>query len=129
MEVRLIGFEAMLDGYVDCALWSSLDSSDDAGGSTLDALYSALDIDEATREQMCKDCQDFIDQDEDDIRAYLETRSESDLGHDFWLTRNGHGAGFWDRGLGLLGERLTMRAKTFGEVDLYATDDGKVSAL
>ena len=25
------------------------------------------------------------------------------IGHDLWLTRNGHGAGFWDRGLGAQG--------------------------
>jgi hypothetical protein len=28
-----------------------------------------------------------------DIRVY----SPEQLGHDLWLTRNGHGAGFWDR--------------------------------
>ena len=37
------------------------------------------------------------------------------LGHDLWLTRNGHGAGFWDRGLGALGERLTETAKAMSE--------------
>jgi hypothetical protein len=47
-------------------------------------------------------------------------------GHDFWLTRNGHGAGFWDRGLGDLGERLSKAAKVYGEVYLYPGDDGKV---
>ena len=44
------------------------------------------------------------------------------------LTRNGHGAGFWDRGLGALGERLTRAAKSHGSVDLYVNDDGKVDA-
>lgn len=28
-------------------------------------------------------------------------------GRDFWLTRQGHGAGFWDRGLGEAGEALS----------------------
>lgn len=28
-----------------------------------------------------------------DVRQY----SPEQLGHDLWLTRNGHGAGFWDR--------------------------------
>lgn len=36
-------------------------------------------------------------------------------GHDFALTRNGHGAGFWDRGLGEIGRRLTEEAKAYGE--------------
>lgn len=36
-------------------------------------------------------------------------------GHDYWLTRHGHGTGYWDRGLGELGERLTDAAKALGE--------------
>jgi hypothetical protein len=27
-------------------------------------------------------------------------------GIDFWLTRNRHGAGYWDRGLGITGDKL-----------------------
>jgi hypothetical protein len=48
------------------------------------------------------------------------------IGHDFWLTRNGHGAGFWDRGLGELGDFLTKMSKPFGEATLYVSDDGEV---
>lgn len=47
-------------------------------------------------------------------------------GIDFWLTRNGHGAGFWDRGLGDVGTRLTCAAHNYGSVDLYAGDDGLI---
>lgn len=35
-------------------------------------------------------------------------------GHDFALTRNGHGAGFWDRGLGEMGDMLTEECKPYG---------------
>ena len=35
-------------------------------------------------------------------------------GHDFALTRNGHGTGFWDRGLGTIGDMLSDEAKTYG---------------
>lgn len=55
-------------------------------------------------------------------------------GHDFWLTRNGHGAGFWDRKVltqtedgsapDTLGERLTELARQAGECGLYQGDDG-----
>jgi hypothetical protein len=48
------------------------------------------------------------------------------IGHDFWLTRNRHGAGFWDRGLGDLGDKLTAAAHTYGESNLYVGDDGQV---
>ena len=46
-------------------------------------------------------------------------------GHDLWLTRNGHGAGFWDRDDCLPEEardRLTAAAKKYGEVYLSAND-------
>ena len=47
-------------------------------------------------------------------------------GRDFWLTRNGHGAGFWDRGLGVIGDRLTKAAHAYGEVALYVNDDNLI---
>ena len=52
---------------------------------------------------------------------------ETRAGHDFWLTRNGHGAGFWD---GDWPEphasALNDAAKAFGEAETYLGDDGKV---
>lgn len=44
------------------------------------------------------------------------------LGHDLWLTRNGHGVGFWDRGLGELGSDLTKAASAMGEQWLYTAE-------
>jgi len=54
------------------------------------------------------------------------------FGHDFALTRNHHGVGFWDReseGLPqFLGDALTrVCQKHFSEADLYIGDDGKVN--
>jgi len=46
------------------------------------------------------------------------------IGHDIWLTRNGHGTGFWDRGMGRLGDWLSERACALGECTLYQGDDG-----
>lgn len=47
--------------------------------------------------------------------------SPQHLGHDFWLTRNNHGAGFWD-GDWELGNELTELALRFGNVDVYLHD-------
>lgn len=50
-------------------------------------------------------------------------------GHDFWLTRNGHGCGFWDRNDCLpadAGQRLTAASEKCGEYYLYVGDDGIV---
>ena len=44
-------------------------------------------------------------------------------GHDFALTRNGHGAGFWDRGLGEMGDMLTDECKPYGEHNVILAVD------
>ncbi len=41
-------FDRFFDSYVDTALWSSNDESNDAGGEPMDANYSAEDIDETS---------------------------------------------------------------------------------
>lgn len=49
-------------------------------------------------------------------------------GHDFFLSRNGHGAGFFDRDLGTVGDQLQAATKKYGPFDLYYGDDGKLYA-
>ena len=56
----------------------------------------------------------------------IYTYAESINGHDFWLTRNRHGAGFWDRGLEFVGINLTDAAHAWGEFNLYVGDDGLI---
>jgi hypothetical protein len=57
----------------------------------------------------------------------FRSRSASCGGHDFWLTRNGHGAGFWDGDWPKeAGDRLTKACEEFGEFDLYIGDDGMI---
>jgi hypothetical protein len=47
--------------------------------------------------------------------------------HDFWLTRNGHGAGFWDGDWpDEVGRKLTALSKEFGEQWHYVGDDGLI---
>lgn len=75
-----------------------------------------------------KDCDDFQTQQADNLEAAykLDNYNEAQAGHDFWLTRNRHGAGFWDRGLAQVGELLTAAAHTFPEVSPYVGDNGEV---
>lgn len=108
--------------YAICALWSSVDDE----GKPLDSAFGIDDIDPATYAQMTDDAEDFVNANRD----LLEQSKQSDeqIGHDFWLTRNHHGAGFWDRGLGKIGEALTKASHVYGSVDLYVSDDGIVRA-
>jgi hypothetical protein len=63
------------------------------------------------------------------IVCYLSDEQITQAGHDFWLTRNGHGTGFWDREE-IYGEfhanRFTEMAQSFGEAYSYyeGEDDG-----
>jgi hypothetical protein len=119
-------------GYITAALWSSTDD----GGEPLDRNFSQKDIAPTSLRKMKHDCVKFMEANRRDLVLYCETvrynPSEGSemayAGHDFWLTRNGHGAGFWDRdGISeQLGERLTKASKKFGSSDLYVGDDGKV---
>lgn len=51
------------------------------------------DIDEDFLRESVIDCLAFYSR----ISCYLSPKNITQAGHDFWLTRNGHGAGFWDR--------------------------------
>lgn len=117
-------------GYTTCALWSSSGVDDDC--EYLDEKYDSNDIAPEALKEMEADCAKFIAENETALGDYAEkigtneyTVSEK-AGHDFWLTRNGHGAGFWDRGIGEVGDKLTEASKGFGEVGLYVGDDGKI---
>jgi hypothetical protein len=116
--------ETILRHYMICALWSSNDESDESGGDPMDANYDLEDIAPESVAEMREDVTDFV---RANTQLLLDSgQSEEQIGHDFWLTRNGHGAGFWDRGLGEVGDRLSEACKPYGEVNLYVGDDGKV---
>lgn len=58
-------------------------------------------------------------------RWNIQDWSLEQLGNDFWLTRNGHGAGFWNRDIGTEAARtsLTDLAHLFGERDAYQEEE------
>jgi hypothetical protein len=125
--------DAILNAYIECALWSSYDSYD-GEGRPLDANYDVEDIAPVALEQMRDDVSDFL-ADAGHAGALDFWASElgvEQIGHDFWLTRNGHGTGFWDRfatGFGYqCGRVLTEDAKAYGTSDLYVGDDGRLYA-
>lgn len=113
--------DAFTRQYIGTALWSSNDESDESGGDPLDENYGVDDIAPETLKKMVKDAEKFQ---EDNWEFYED---DEQAGHDFWLTRNGHGAGFWD---GDYPEpeatKLTKASKKFGEYDLYVGDDGQI---
>ena len=115
-------------GYCGAALWSSVDEET---GDSLDENYSADDFEENTAAEMDQDVRSFLTD-----NAELLDRAQGEYGytldqagHDFWLTRNRHGAGFWDRNLGEVGDQLTDAAHDYPEITLYPGDDGKIYSM
>jgi hypothetical protein len=115
-----MNIETILAHYLIAALWSS---TDDNG----DPLDDHCDIDDVHPDSVAsahEDIEDFVSLLEREGIDY--PGSEEQFGHDFWLTRNHHGAGFWDRGLGKLGDDLTKWAHAAGGSDAYIGDDARV---
>lgn len=113
--------KTILTAYLACALWSS--NGDD--GEPLDKIYGIVDFAPAAVVQAEKELADFLAYcDEVGLNPFAELDAEQ-VGHDFWLTRNHHGTGFWDRRIET-GRSLSDAAHTFGESDAYVGDDGKI---
>ena len=114
--------------YIECALWSSTDDK----GNNLDADHSVEDIAADTLTQMEADCKDFQQANTaliEEAKTIRTTYDDAHAGHDFWLSRNGHGAGFFDRGLAAAGDDLQLAAKVYGSQDLCIGDDGMIHSF
>lgn len=124
-DALLANLDEFTQAYIECALWSSTDDSDESGGEPLDANYGPEDLSLESLRAAVDECAAFQKECSADLElayAVRPTYDAANAGHDFWLTRNGHGAGFWDRGLGAIGERLSKAAKAYGGVDLVVSE-------
>lgn len=123
-----IGLDEFTSAYIEAALWAT----DDDNGNPLENNYGVEDFDEQALNQISEDCQKFQKENAEDLEEFYkivggkEWSPEAQGGHDFFLTRNHHGAGFWDRGAGDVGERLSDAAHSYGEIWVYVGDDGKL---
>jgi len=104
---------------LEALLWSETDDN----GEPFNARFSPYDI------TISPSLLDLFYQTRDFVvanQADLAEISPELAGHDFVLTRNRHGAGFWDRGYGDKGDRLTKAAHVYGDASLYEGDNGKL---
>ncbi len=113
--------------YMVTALWSSTDEREEAEHEFLDAEFSIHDFSYSATKRIIRDCKEFIEKTKYILNRVKNKYSYESAGHDFWLTRNRHGAGFWDRFDELSKEDrdfLTDMSE-YGPVNLYA-ENGKV---
>lgn len=107
--------------YVTTAMWSSHDDD----GDPFDNREGELS--DESREIARSELTSFLDDNQAAIRAAQASQPGYDMNsvaNDYWLTRNGHGAGFWDRGLGDAGDKLSEAAAADGGQDVIVGDDG-----
>lgn len=130
--------DAMTMGYIKAALFMTMDEDD----TPLDRHFTTDSVGPQVHTVAKEDCDEFRSENKILVSQALEQPgySEERLGHDFWMTRNRHGTGFWDRDeLAVtpapseiakgetLGDALTQMAQQAKEIDLEIADDGSLS--
>jgi hypothetical protein len=119
--------------YMEAILFAETDWD----GEPLDANYDISDFSQESLSAIKKDCAEFQAQanigEIDGAPSYLppaqlrqprKVDSDGMAGHDFWLTRAGHGGGFWDGDWPEPhGDRLTKLSEKFGGVCVTVDDD------
>lgn len=120
----IASLDPFTQSYITALLWSEMDESNpDTGGEPLDAHYCIYDLTAKALTTIKADCEAFQ---RDNAALLAQAGDKEQNGHDFLLTRNGHGTGFWDRGYeDGLGNRLTEAAHKAGETHAYV-QGGKV---
>lgn len=126
----IFDIDEMTEGYIQVALWAdcagNCDCDCDCDCDCEPGGREHLDVLPDDRAYVRRLCALFVEQNRSDCEAYCErlgdwsgaadslgrdSYSASErLGHDLRYTSSGHGTGFWDRGLGEVGERLASAA-------------------
>ncbi len=119
--------ETIVRSQLTSLLWSEGEEYIEAGeftGNFWDELYSE---DDATPELVARLTEELAHWEPTSLEQLaLDTYAEhfgdswaGQFGHDLALTRNHHGAGFWDRGLGDAGDVLTAWAESLGTLHVF----------
>lgn len=117
--------QEFLDGYLECLLWCGVFKETDEGPEDRGELYDEAEIDNAAMKEIVEDCAAFYEVNAEAMAILIEHHNTDwgRMGHDFYLSRNGHGTGFWDRGYGEMGDMLHKEAKVYGSFTLFVGQD------
>lgn len=111
--------DRVTQAYLECAKWTSDEEIEVLEGLGIWELDWADDVD-------VSDVANFLEIPEVQEAIKECSLEGSEVGHDLWLTQNGHGVGFWDRDLGEHGDTLTEHADKFGVRYVFLDEDGKL---
>lgn len=124
---------AFLRGYLGAAEWLAYDDVPNDQGELCRVDDKVKPRRDKTRGwtrkaqvEARRDCLSFIRANRADLALYVEIsgRTMESAGYDFHLSRNGHGAGFFDRGNGGVFDRLQDAARGFGEAEATLSRGG-----
>jgi hypothetical protein len=124
MKTTVNDFDTFFEHFLICALWSSIDDE----GEPMDKHHSITDIDPDCLQRLKAHalsfwtrCWYYLDHEDPAPRNVVQK-----AGHDFWLTSQGHGCGFWDGGWPKYGDMLTKLSECYPpEMQILFTEEGK----
>lgn len=112
-------FEIFFNSFIETALWSSSDINKDSDTSLQNEGYTIDSFDEESLTKLKGDCLNFFNNNYSKIKNNLEL-----AGHDFWLTSQRHGAGFWDGNWEKeIGNELTKDSHEYSERNFYVINE------
>ncbi len=130
-----IDIDAVVREYIGTLLWSescngtaggdhehNTDNPEDCDASLDYIGYDADSLAPEARKEIEQDVRDFCEAN----AADLADLDPAEIGHNFLLSRNRHGTGFWDRGWAARGDRLHEAATVYGSTNAYVGDDDLV---
>lgn len=135
-EFSTAEIDAATDAALECLAWTTPaypEDGDDYRGYLQD--FPELEFSDAARATVRKNIASFLETDNvirlfHLLERYGVTFTPEQIGHDFILTANGHGTGFWDRDYRTRPkaalDALSDIVRPFGEFDAYVGDAGGI---
>jgi len=115
--------DLIVDNYIEALIWTQEGVGEDADGNDPMDGKNISDINKESKEEIKKEVEWFINSAGD----VFEELSDDQIGHDLWLTRNGHGSGFFERieekeNLEIIEELCDI----LGNAEVFVNDDGEI---
>lgn len=119
--------DQILQDYIEAGFWSTFNEDYYANVGPDEHIephehLTVDDIDFQSMQTLRCEIKQFVDNCGDLLN---NLPVDLNVGHDLYFTRNGHGVGFWDRGLGAKGDQLSSIAHDLGDVNIVVVS-GKI---
>lgn len=125
-KFNALHLRVFIAGYIEALFFA--ETATDSDGEEIENL-SGYELSAVARDKCEQDCARFLDCHGAKVDLAIFGSDDYDhtqAGRDFWFTRQGHGVGFWDRGLGMVGDELSAAARSFGKKYVFIDDDGLI---